>query len=189
LRAARLAFAEVGYAATTNRELAARAGITTAAIYHYFPSKADLYLAVLEELDVIVSSAFEEAAAGLHGLIPRFCAVLDSAVALNRGDPSVAAFVVGVGVEARRHPELAELIRHRPARSTAFIHRLVAEAREAGELSPGVDARGLEDLLNSVLSGLARFSTATASAERYCAAVEAFKCVLIGTAVNADSST
>ena len=92
-------------------------------------------------------------------------------------------------MEARRHPELAELIRHRPARSTAFIHRLVAEAREAGELSPGVDARGLEDLLNSVLSGLARFSTATASAERYCAAVEAFKCVLIGTAVNADSST
>ena len=187
LRAARLAFADVGYAATTNRELAARAGITTAAIYHYFPSKADLYLAVLEEVDAAVASTFEDATAGLVGLIPRFCAVLDAAVDLNRADPSVAAFVVGVGVEARRHPELAELIHHRPGRSTMFVHRLVTEARDAGELLPGVEARGLEDLLSSVLSGLARFSTATASAERYCSAVEAFKRVLTATAVEVGS--
>ena len=69
-----------------------------------------------------------------------------------------------------------------------FVHRLVTEARDAGELLPGVEARGLEDLLSSVLSGLARFSTATASAERYCSAVEAFKCVLTATAVDVGSS-
>ncbi|MFM7493894.1 MAG: TetR/AcrR family transcriptional regulator, partial [Acidimicrobiaceae bacterium] len=36
---ARRSFATEGFDATTNKNLAKAAGITTAAIYHYFPSK------------------------------------------------------------------------------------------------------------------------------------------------------
>ena len=44
---ARRSFATEGFDATTNKSLAKAAGITTAAIYHYFPSKVDMYVAVL----------------------------------------------------------------------------------------------------------------------------------------------
>ena len=47
---ARRAFTTRGYDNTTNREIADGAGITAAAIYHYFPSKVDLYVAVFSSV-------------------------------------------------------------------------------------------------------------------------------------------
>ena len=47
LEVARRIFARDGYGATTNRSIADEAGITTGAIYHYFPSKAELYLSLI----------------------------------------------------------------------------------------------------------------------------------------------
>ena len=41
-------FAESGFKGTTTRELAARIGITEAALYHYFPSKEALYGAIID---------------------------------------------------------------------------------------------------------------------------------------------
>ena len=56
VKEARRSFADVGYDATTNRALAQAAGITTGAIYHYFPSKLDMYVAAYaENLSVNVS--------------------------------------------------------------------------------------------------------------------------------------
>ena len=43
LESARLCFAANGYEATSNRQLADSAGLTTGAIYHYFGSKRDLF--------------------------------------------------------------------------------------------------------------------------------------------------
>jgi AcrR family transcriptional regulator len=44
LDAARRLFAERGYGAVTNKDVATAAGITTGALYHYVESKLDLYL-------------------------------------------------------------------------------------------------------------------------------------------------
>jgi AcrR family transcriptional regulator len=183
VRAARLAFAQVGYAATTNRDVAAQVGITPAAIYHYFSSKAELYLAVYDEVDDIVYSAFEKAAATPEGFVERFNAVLDAAVELNREDPSLAAFVVGVAAEAQRHQRLGDLIRSRMGRGNAFLHQLVVDARDRNELAPGLDVRALEDLLNAVLIGLARFSNTIGSVERHRRAVDVLKQFLAGSAI------
>lgn len=49
VRAAAVEFAAHGYAAATMRELAARCGISTGGVLHYFGSKRDLLLAVLGE--------------------------------------------------------------------------------------------------------------------------------------------
>lgn len=48
LREATQCFATRGYRGTTTRELAARVGVTEAAIYRHFPSKEALYQAVIE---------------------------------------------------------------------------------------------------------------------------------------------
>ena len=42
-------YAERGYEAATNKEIADLAFMTTAALYYHFPSKRDLYLAVHDD--------------------------------------------------------------------------------------------------------------------------------------------
>jgi len=180
LTGAREAFAKDGFDRTTNRSIAERTGITTGAIYHYYSSKAELYIAVYDEVQQRVFRAFDEAIAPHATLIARFTAALDAAVALNREDPSFTAFVMGVGGEARRNHELRALLAPMRTANGAVMHRLVREAVDRGELAPGVDARALEDLLNAVFAGLARFSNHTRDAERHARAVAVLKRFMAG---------
>ena len=110
---ARAAFASGGYDASTNRDLAAGVGITAGALYHYFGSKLDLYLAVHDDVQERVYGQFNQAAAAADGFLERFDAVLDTAHELNEQDPTLAAFLGVVRSDMRRHPEIAA--RTRPA--------------------------------------------------------------------------
>ncbi len=181
LQVARRAFARDGFDATTNRHIADAVGITTGAIYHYYASKADLYVAVYAEVQGIVYGAFETAIAPHETLVGRFGAALDAAVELNREDPSIAGFVVGVASEAQRHPELRDLLEMRRSVSVGFLQRLANDAKARGELQDDVPADALEDLLNAVLSGLARFSNQTGDSVRHANAVAVLKRFLAGT--------
>ncbi|CAB4870658.1 unannotated protein [freshwater metagenome] len=180
LDVSRRIFARDGYGATTNRSIAEEVGITTGAIYHYFNSKADLYAEVYEVVQHIVYDRFEMVLDEPGTLTERFSRALDAAVELNRNDSSIAGFVVTVPSEMQRHPELAELLVPIRNRTATFITRLVADAAEAGEFSDGVNTRAVEDLLNSVLSGLAIFSTVTGDIDRHRQAVSALQLFLAG---------
>jgi AcrR family transcriptional regulator len=181
LAVARHAFARDGFDATTNRQIAEAAGITAGAIYHYYDSKADLYAAVFEKVQVLVYGAFDEAIAPHQSLVARVGAVLDAAVELNRDDPSIAGFVVGVTGESQRHPELVDLLAPFRSVNGNFLARLANDAESRGELAPEIDPRAVEDMLNAVLSGLARFSNQTGDAGRHALAVTALKRFLAGT--------
>ena len=180
LAVARTAFARVGFDATTNREIAAAAGITTGAIYHYYASKAELYAAVYTSVQDTITAAFEEAVRPHATLVDRFSAVLDAAVTLNRDDPSIAGFVVGLASDAQHHPELRHLIRASRGAAPGFLRRLVVEAAERGELAADVSIDALDDLLNAVLSGLARLTRQTGQAERHANAVAVLQRFLDG---------
>jgi AcrR family transcriptional regulator len=183
LLVARQAFARNGYDATTNKEIADAAQITTGAIYHYYSSKADLYVAVYEEVQATVYGAFGRCLEQHTALLDRFSAVLDVAVELNRHDPSLAGFVVGVAGEVQRHPDLAEMLRPLRTVNARFLSRLVGEAAQRGELAPDVASEAIEDLFNAVLSGLARFSNQTGDSRRHANAADALKRVLAGSLV------
>ena len=51
LRAARVLFARSGYANVGTEEIVRRAGVTRGALYHQFPSKEDLFVAVYEQIE------------------------------------------------------------------------------------------------------------------------------------------
>lgn len=51
IRAARTLFARRGYAAVGTEEIVRRAGLTRGALYHQFPSKQELFLAVYEQVE------------------------------------------------------------------------------------------------------------------------------------------
>jgi AcrR family transcriptional regulator len=180
LAVARIAFASDGFDGTTNKAIADRTGITTAAIYHYYASKAELYIAVYDEVQRIVFDAFEQAIAPHTTLLARFSAALDASVRLDCEDPSITSFVMGVGGEARRNPELRALLAPMRVANGDVMHRLVCEAAARGEIAQGVDLRALEDLLNSVLAGLARFSSHTADRKRHAQVVDVLKRFMAG---------
>src|SRR3954453_20140586 len=179
LEAARRVFASQGYEATTNRQIAEEASLTTAAIYHYVESKADLYAAVYLEVQERVAHAFEEAITDETTLLGRFIAMLDATVTLNSTDPSLPGFVVALSSESQRHPELMEHVRA-ISTTSSFVRRLVEDAASAGELPPGTDLRAVEDMFHAIFMGLARFSLDPKHVDRHRAAVAAMQGLLEG---------
>lgn len=79
LRAAVEVMGEQGYEGTSTRDMAARAGVTVAALYHHFPSKLDLLREFLDEAHEITIARVERRLAALDDRTP--AARLDEAVA------------------------------------------------------------------------------------------------------------
>ncbi len=150
---ARAAFATGGYDASTNRELAAEVGITAGALYHYFGSKLDLYLAVHDDVQVMVYDRFNEAVERGEGFLAKFEAVLDTAHALNRQDPTLAGFLGVVRSDMRRHPEIAEALQGHAERRDEFFVRLVDAGVASGEIERK-DRLFLIEFVRIILVGL-----------------------------------
>ena len=132
---ARASFAAGGYDGSTNRDLTAEVGLTAGALYHYFGSKLDLYLAVHEDLQQSVYGQFNEATDSATGFLGKFEAVLDTAHKLNRQDPTMAAFLGVVRTDMRRHPEIQEKLGAHSDRRDEFFVRLVDAGVASGEIA------------------------------------------------------
>ena len=92
IRAARTLFADRGYADVSTEEIVRSAGVTRGALYHQFPGKQDLFLAVYED----VERDLTQRVAGLLG---------------DAGSP-LAAMRAGVRafLEACRAPEVQRIV-------------------------------------------------------------------------------
>lgn len=177
LDAARAAFAAAGYDATTNRDLAAQLGITAGALYYYYPSKLDLYLAVHEDVQHRVYHRFNEAAARADGFLRAFEAVLDVAHDLNVTDPTLAAFIGVTRADMRRHPEIAELLADHTRRRSAFFARLIDDGVRCGEI-PSEHRELIVEFVSILLIGLT--DGVSDDTERHRRAIESVKLALRG---------
>lgn len=180
LEIARSAFAYGGYDGSTNRELATKAGITSGALYHYFGSKLDLYLAVHEDVQQRVYGRFNAAAEAAVGFLGKFDAVLDTAHELNEADPTFAAFLGAVRTDMRRHPEIAEALAAHAARRGRFFVRLVDAGIASGEIAP--EKRDfLNEFVAIILVGLT--DGVSDDSERHQLAITSIKMALRGSLV------
>lgn len=176
---ARVAFAESGFDAATNRSLARGVGVTAGALYHYFGSKLDLYMAVDADVQSRVYVRMNAAADAATGFFAKFEAVLDVARELNAEDPSLAAFVGARRTDIRRHPEIAAAIAHERGRERDFFARIVAAGVDAGEIDDDKAAFVLEFVL-TLLTGLT--DGESDDPEIHARAIAAIKMVLRGEA-------
>jgi len=153
LQVARQVFADLGYGAATNRVLADRLGLTSAALYHYFPAKIDLYLAVHDDVEGVVYGRFGDAIAAESSFIGQVEALLDAAYELNCSDASLARFLASMRVDVRRHNELAERLRPALRRQARFYQGLIRTGLETGEIDLADEGR-VTMLLRTILIGL-----------------------------------
>lgn len=110
LEAALQVFAAKGYAAATNADIAREAGVTAAALYYYFPSKAELFRAVITERKSVIFPNVAQMADELLELPPEV--VLPNLVRLMSSfltDGRTLAIIRIVLAEAPRHPEVREI--------------------------------------------------------------------------------
>ena len=112
-------FARQGYGIVTNRDVAEAAGISTGALYYYFSSKLEMYLAVYWTLQATVDEAIAQAMSSQQTFDGRFRAILEVAHSLNAQQPHIAQFLGTARVDRLRHPELQEAITSPPAKEHA----------------------------------------------------------------------
>ncbi|MDB5720281.1 MAG: TetR/AcrR family transcriptional regulator [Alphaproteobacteria bacterium] len=154
LLAARSSFMDNGYAATSMSAIAAELGGSKTTLWAYFPSKEELFSAVLEE-EIGRFRAALLATLELHGsledTLTRFCTALLAKI----GAPDSIRLHRIVAAEAGRFPELGRIFYERAPRQTQ--QRLAAfldSAMQRGELrgaNPLLAAQQLLALLQARL--------------------------------------
>jgi AcrR family transcriptional regulator len=153
LDVAREMFAELGWELTTNKDVATKAGVTSAALYHYFDAKADMYVAVFDDVEGVVVEQLGGAMEQATTFRGQFEAVLEAAHRLNGADPSLARYLASARVDLRRHPEVRAALGHRPGVGEQLVARLVATGVATGEIAPA-DREAAAAYVRLTLSGL-----------------------------------
>lgn len=153
--AALAVFAEKGFAAARTEDIAARAGISKGALYLYFPTKEDLFRAVVREtvapnveaLQAHLMAADLPFGDLLRMMLPRFA---DMVVATRLG--AVAKMVVG---ESGNFPELAR-VWHDDVISKAIgtLSMLITRAQDRGEVRPGDPRTHAFSIMGPMLMGV-----------------------------------
>ncbi len=131
-------FATQGLAGTTTAEIARAAGISSGALFHYFPSKRAVFLAMFEADREEWDEAFAAARvrsdpwAALEEVVDR--------VAAEAAHPLMAGLIVEVLAQAHRDPEVAGLVEAGDRRMLDGVAELVDRLCREGTADPGMPA-------------------------------------------------
>ncbi len=150
LDAAAEVFAERGYDKAGVAEIARRAGVTTGAIYARHRGKAEL---LVEAIDPHASDELELLFAD-HRFQGRMSDILLAAGAslIRRGesDPTESSLLLEAFVAARRHPEVAAVMRARIAERQRRLTEIVELAKAQGGVDPDIDTASLVTFCHAV---------------------------------------
>jgi AcrR family transcriptional regulator len=149
LRAASDLFAERGYAATTTRAMAERAGVNEVTIFRRFENK----LGVLKAL----GAQWGEAQAGFaveHAIDPEDtkATLLSLARMEVAGARENGGAAMRLAFESRSVPEVAELIGDGPKRNQEGLAQYMAMRQAAGDLRDDIEAEAMAEAFFSLTS-------------------------------------
>jgi TetR/AcrR family transcriptional regulator, repressor for uid operon len=153
-RAAQDVFRELGYAGTTNKTVADRAGLTRPTINYHFESKQALFRCVIEANAGVVESTTSRLTSQEPTLRGRLRELTTSMCA----DPDVGAAtssLMAAAIDCDRHPELRSVRGDLFTGLRRFLVSSVLAAVECGDVRADVEASSLADAYLAVLSGLA----------------------------------
>jgi len=151
-------FAEYGYAGATMKRIAERAGLSYGLVYHYFPSKADVFRSLVDfalestiaGMQMVLSqpgTAWERLERWSEVLIPNALAGASSRYFL---------VMLQAMTQARTIPGLLEHINERTAVYFQTLAPVIREAQQSGDAVDG-DPEVLATAFLSFLQGLALF--------------------------------
>lgn len=192
LQAAWVAFAEFGYQATTYRTLHERTGLSAPTVYHYFPSKLELYQAVYDDVhreihDVWLLPCIDDPTdrdMTFHEQVDRFLGTVQE---MNRARPILARFVAGARVDVARHVELAPLAASARRRRVTLFGKMADSGIRRGEIRREDRAVTIE-VLDVISAGLSAVASRSGRHDRAAAGLSRFLAGELVTPVEGDDA-
>lgn len=137
LEAALALFVEKGFAATRSEEVATRAGVAKGTLYRYYPSKDELFKAMVREnLSVHIAESVA-LAAQYEGSIAELLSQMMQAWWAKVGHGNAGVVCKIMMIEARNFPELAQFyVDEVITPSQNLIGGLIQRGIQAGEFRP-----------------------------------------------------
>ena len=151
LRAADELFGRRGYAAVSVGDVAAAVGVTKAAIYHHFPSKAELFTAVMCGMLELIEAGIRRIAAEPVAVEEKIGRMAEITIVWVESDADMDALMR----DAEEHLSAAQRARiaEADAATTAAMEELMREGAERGELRRDLEPRLLAHAFFHLLDG------------------------------------
>ena len=151
VKAAVRVFSQSGYQNAAIATIAAEVGLTLPGLLHYFPSKTDLLLAVLEQRDEVTADMLPQESADWR----TFLGSLVDIVRYNEAIPGVIRAFALLSVESLSadHPA-ADWFADRSAKTHAMIARALRSGQAEGTFDPAADAGALAFEIIAMMDGL-----------------------------------
>ncbi|BDG60693.1 TetR/AcrR family transcriptional regulator [Caldinitratiruptor microaerophilus] len=131
-------FASHSYSGATTTDVARAARVAQATIYKHFPTKRDLFLAVLDRTTDLVLERWQQAMEGAPTPLDRLVALVRTYAMMAATDH--LAFRVRVRAVAESgDPVIATHARASYLRIVEFLRDVIEEARAAGQTPPDLD--------------------------------------------------
>lgn len=155
VRAALDVFSEKGFAGARMEEIAARAGVSKGAPYLYFPTKEDLFAAVVRDVvEPNIEPMLQLAASHNGPLEPLFRGMTQHVAHMVETTP-LGRIVKLVISESSTFPELARIWHDNViARALGTLSALIERAQQRGEVRPGDPRTHAISLISPLLLGV-----------------------------------
>jgi TetR/AcrR family transcriptional regulator len=155
LEVAEARFAQRGFAGVGMREVAVAAGLGKSSLFHHFPTKAELYVAVIERVIARIEAHVLPALAKAGGVLAQLDRAVDALVDALAEHPTTARLLLRSLVE---EDELAAATPPGAAAVEARIHALVARFTAllaagvaSGELRPASERDAVQTLIGAAV--------------------------------------
>ncbi|HWI52693.1 MAG TPA: TetR/AcrR family transcriptional regulator [Symbiobacteriaceae bacterium] len=139
LEAALRIYAEKGYTATTNADIAREAGVTPAALYYYFPSKADLFRAAITGRRSAIADQVSQMSDQILEMPPDVVLpFVFQAMAAFLADERTLAIMRIVLSEGPRNPEVMEVYQKDVVgQMSPYVMKYIQHQMELGRIPEG----------------------------------------------------
>ena len=152
LEAAARCFIEKGVHQTTIRDVCAAAELSAGALYHYFPSKADIVLALADaeyaELRLL-TARLEAAPELLSGVRELICTVIGRVA-----DPSYGRLLLEIASEAARNPAVLARLNEQEEALQQAMRGLIRKGQKSGQLDKNLNPDAVVHIVSALVDGL-----------------------------------
>ncbi|MFE0421410.1 TetR/AcrR family transcriptional regulator [Streptomyces sp. NPDC058953] len=152
LEAAAACFAEKGFHATRTADISARAGMSPGNLFHYFPSKHAIVLALIEREGADTAAFLADLSAADDPLAALFT-LIDTVVDLA-ADPAYASLTLSTASEAQRDEAVAARLSRNDRELRTAIAGLVARSAAAGRIDQDLDPEAAATWVAAQFDGL-----------------------------------
>ncbi|MGW3010129.1 TetR/AcrR family transcriptional regulator [Streptomyces sp. NPDC001219] len=145
-------FATQGFERTTTAQICKAAGMSSGNVFHYFPNKRAIFIALLQDDKDEKAERLSRATADADP----WTALLDVVrfLASPAAEPMAPPLVMEAMLQAHRDPELAELLSQDSADEHAVITELLTRAAAAGQIDPELDPRDTASWVMALIASM-----------------------------------